>query len=241
MRGTWRALSTIMRKALGICLVILSAATSVFAQDDKRVEINLGGGATFPLSTYKDSFDTGGLFAAGATFWVTPMIGIQGEYNYDRMNGPSKTINVSPTPGGGGSNQLIESNQQINAGLFDVVARSQTHGAVNGYVLGGLGIYHRQVQLTSPAVGYTTICDPYWLICYPAAVSVDNILGSRSSTDFGINFGGGVTFGHEAKFYVEARYHYVYGPTVNPPAGIVTTTTTKLNAQFFPLIFGVRF
>ena len=79
----------------------------------------------------------------------------------------------------------------------------------NGYFLGGLGIYHRQLQLTSPAVGYTTFCDPYWLVCYPAAVSVDNILGSRSSTDFGINFGGGVTFGHEAKFYVEMRYTYV--------------------------------
>ena len=52
---------------------------------------------------------------------------------------------------------------------------------------------------------------------YPTAVSVDNILGDRSSNDFGIDFGGGVTFGHEAKFYVEMRYHYVWGPTITPP------------------------
>ena len=81
-----------------------------------------------------------------------------------------------------------------------------------------LGLYHRLIQLTSPAIGYTTFCDPYWYVCYPAAVSVDNILGDRSSNDFGIDFGGGVTFGHEAKFYVETRYHYVWGPTITPPA-----------------------
>ena len=60
-------------------------------------------------------------------------------------------------------------------------------------------------------------------MCYPVAVSVDNILGDRSSNDFGINIGGGVTFGGEAKFYIETRYHYVWGPTINarcePPGG----------------------
>ena len=89
-------------------------------------------------------------------------------------------------------------------------------------MLGGAGIYHRMIQLTSPAVGYTTFCDPFWYVCYPAAVSVDNILGDRSSNDFGIDFGGGMTFGHEAKFYVETRYHYVWGPTITgrvEPAG----------------------
>jgi hypothetical protein len=63
---------------------------------------------------------------------------------------------------------------------------------------------------------------------------VDNILGDRSSDDFGINFGGGLTIGHEAKFYVEARYHYVWGPTVE-------RSNASTNAQYFPLTFGVRF
>ena len=41
---------------------------------------------------------------------------------------------------------------------------------VGGYGLGGLGYYHRAVQLTSPAIGYATFCDPYWYVCYPALV-----------------------------------------------------------------------
>jgi len=43
-------------------------------------------------------------------------------------------------------------------------------------------------------------------------------LGER----FGVNFGGGITLGTEARFYIEARYHYVWGP-------------------YFPLTFGFRF
>ena len=72
----------------------------------------------------------------------------------------------------------------------------------------------------------------------PVAVSTDQIIGDRSSTDFGINFGGGITFGSAAKFYIEARYHYVWGPKITA-AGSSTDYST--NAQYFPLTFGVRF
>jgi hypothetical protein len=235
-----------MRRLMFVCLVTIGLAAPVLAQDYKPVEVNLGGGATFPVSDFKKDFNTGGNFDIGATFWITPTIGVQAQYTYTRMNGPEKTILVTPTPGGNvGSQQLIQSNQQIHAGVFDIVGRSHhTDSLVNGYFLGGLGIYHRQLQLTSPAVGFTTFCDPYWLVCYPAAVSVDNILGERSSNDFGINFGGGVTFGHEAKFYVEARYTYVWGPTVSVPANLpsgLAPSSTSTNMTYFPLIFGVKF
>jgi hypothetical protein len=228
-----------------VCLAAMAMAAPAFAQD-KPVEINIGGGAIFPLSNFKNDFNAGGEFQVGATFWARPNVGIEVDYNYARMNGPDKTIVVTPGPGTGpSSTQLIQSNHQMHAVVFDGVYRTHnTDQIVNYYGLAGLGYYHRIIQLTSPAVGYTTICDPYWLVCYPAAVSVDNILGSRSSNDFGINFGAGVEFGHEAKFFVEARYVYVWGPTVNPPGGIVaptTTSSTSTSVQYFPLMFGVRF
>ena len=138
---------------------------------------------------------------------------------------------------------MLESNQQIHAGVVDLVVRSHP-SAVGGYFVGGGGLYHRKVQITSPAVGYTTVCDPYWYVCYPAVTSVDQILGDRGSNDFGINVGGGVTFGTTAKFYVEARYTYVWGPTItasNVPAGVTVPSNLSTNASYFPIIFGVRF
>ena len=77
-------------------------------------------------------------------------------------------------------------------------------------------------------------------------MSTDKIVGTRSSNDFGINIGGGVTFGHNAKFYVESRYHYVWGPDftadkANLPADFNGRTSFTANAAYFPLTFGIRF
>jgi hypothetical protein len=230
-----------MRKLMVAAFWILVAAAPAAAQDEKPVDINIGFGWLFPEGDFKDSFDTGWSGSFGATFNLSPALGVQGEYMYARMDGPSRTILVSPAPGGITSPQLLESNHQMHGFLGNVVFKSPSSSAFGGYVLGGAGLYHRKVQITSPALGYTTFCDPFWYVCYPAVVSVDNIIGDRSSNDFGINFGGGVTFGREVKFYVEARYHYVWGPTINPPAGVSTTTDLSTNAQYFPLTFGVRF
>jgi hypothetical protein len=238
-----------MRKIVVALFGVLVTAGPVAAQTDKPVDINVGFGWTFPSTEgLKGDFNAGWHGTIGATFNLSPKIGILADYTYARMNGPSKTILVGSTPGGiATSSQLVESNHQMHIGTFDLVYKAMPHdSAIGGYVLGGLGIYHRIIQLTSPAIGYTTICDPYWLVCYPTAVSVDNILGDRSSNDFGINFGGGLTFGHEAKFYVESRYHYVWGPTINAatnlPAGVSNPCSggCSTNAAYFPLTFGVR-
>jgi opacity protein-like surface antigen len=214
-------------------LMTIIASAPALAQD-KPVEVNLGAGATFPISNLGDTFDTGWNGAIGVTFNINPNVGVQAEYMYHRMNGPERLFtNLEPTPGN--ETVLIESNHQMHTGTFNLVARS-SGGAVGGYVLVGPGIYHRIVQLTSPSVGFITVCDPYWLICYPAAVETDQILGDRSSTDFGVNFGGGITFGHDAKFYVEFRYHYVWGPEIER-----LDTSVSTNAQFLPLTFGFRF
>ena len=70
-------------------------------------------------------------------------------------------------------------------------------GGVRPYGLVGMGVYYRKVRLTSPGVGWVPgYCDPWWYVCYPGGwVETTNILGDRSSTDFGMSFGGGVNFG----------------------------------------------
>jgi hypothetical protein len=235
-----------MRKLFVAVFGLLLVAAPAAAQD-KPFDVNVGGGWTFPTADFKDDFNTGGHFGIGGTFYVKPTFGVNVEYMYHRMNGPERTITVYPTPNAaGGTAQLFQSNHQINSVTFNGVWRPHSSGMVGGYVIGGIGYYHRAIDITTPAVGYTTICDPYWLVCYPALVSTDKIVGTRSSNDFGINFGGGVTFGHNAKFYVESRYHYVWGPDftadkANLPADYNGRTSFTANAAYFPLTFGIRF
>ena len=235
-----------MRGVLAAAFVILIAGT-VFAQDKPTAGFNFGGGWAFPVSGVNDAFNTGWNGSLGLTYNITPKIGVLAEYMYDRLGGPERQITISqtPTPKADDPTALIESNHQMHAGTFNLVytpslAMNERSTPMGLYLLGGAGIYHRLIQLTSPSVGYASVCNPYWYVCYPTLVPVDRIIGDRSSNDFGIDFGAGLAFGSNAKFYVESRYHYVWGPKIRPDNPQNGVTEYSTNAGYFPLTFGVR-
>lgn len=231
-----------MKKVLfGALVATLIAATPARAQDDKLVHLNIGGGFTMPVSDVKDHFGTGGNFVIGVEITPKPTVGFQVEYGYNKLGGQDKTFSgvatpADPTP----VPILIESHHNMQYIDFNGVVRSHGDSPVKVYGLGGLGAYYRAVSLTTPSVGYTTICDPWWYVCYPALIPVDQIIGDRNSWDMGINIGGGLSFqlGDAAQFYVETRWHYIWGPSFDNP---VTGTTQKANGQYFPVTFGFRF
>lgn len=132
----------------------------------------------------------------------------------------------------------------MHYGDVNVLFHPNVASKAKPYVLAGLGVYYRPVQITTPAVGYTTICDPYWYVCFPTLEPVSEVTGTRSSTDFGMNFGGGVNYKltDSASIYFEVRYHYVWGPTIQPavtPAG--QTGKLSANGQYLPVTVGFRF
>ena len=169
-----------MRKIVLVFAVALLAMPARGFAQDKPVEVNFGGGVSFPVGNLADSFDTGWNGAIGVTFNVNPAVGVQAEYMYQRFGGPDRTFpNADP---GITDTILIESNHQLHAGTFNLVVRSTGGGGVGGYFLAGPGIYHRIIQLTTPSVGFATVCDPYWLICYPGR-GVDRRHRRRSFVD----------------------------------------------------------
>jgi len=229
-----------MKKLLfGAFLVTLVAAAPARAQGDGPVHFNIGGGFTVPVSDVSERFGTGGGFNIGLTFDPSPVFGIQVEYGFNRLAGQETQIPLSATPVAAAlTNGIIESHHNMQYIDFNGVFRA-SGGVVRPYGIGGFGMYYRSVSLTTPDVGFTTWCDPYWYVCYPTAVSVDRIIGDRSSWDPGFNFGGGISFalGDEAAFYVETRWHYMWGPEFTDGAG----ETVKANGQYFPVTFGFRF
>ncbi|HEY6359602.1 MAG TPA: outer membrane beta-barrel protein [Vicinamibacterales bacterium] len=235
-----------MKKLMfGAFLVTLVAAAPASAQGDGPVHFNIGGGFTVPVfddasraPDDEDPFGTGGGFNIGLTFEPTPVFGIQVEYAFNRLAGKDREIPLT-TPVGALTNGLIESHHNMQYIDFNGVFKMAGDALVKPYGIGGFGMYYRSVSLTSPDIGFTTWCDPYWYVCYPTAVEVDRILGDRSTWDPGINFGGGVTFalGDEAAFYVETRWHYMWGPEVTDFQG----QTRKVNGQYWPVTFGFRF
>jgi opacity protein-like surface antigen len=225
---------------------LLAFAAPALAQDIKPVEVNIGAGFTIPYSDSKHSFGTGGNFQFGATFNVTPTVGIQANYFYNRFGSKDFVATpcipgVYPPAGGVCSTIPFSVNSSMHDGDFSVILSSPHKEApVIPYGILGVGVYHNIVNLTTPSVGTGTVCDPWIYICYPTLVPIDVIIGERTATSFGMNFGGGVNVpvGYGAHFYAEVRYIHTWGPTITNP---VDGTTIKANGNYWPFVFGFKF
>ena len=226
---------------LMVCLVALSAAPIARAQD-KPVSVNLGAGYTFSLSDVREHLGDGYNINLGLTFNINEKFGIQAEYSFNGLGEKRVDLpTVNPPPG----ETLVRdvfADMSMQYGSFNAVFRPTSEGRARPFILAGFGVYYRPVKVTTPGAGYVPpYCDPWWYYCFPGAVvPVDYILADGSSTDIGIDFGGGVDFmlSDTASFYVEARYHYIWGPELKNAAGVAQG---KANGQFLPLTFGFRF
>jgi opacity protein-like surface antigen len=222
---------------------LLSA--SIAGAQDKKVEVSLGGGFTTPNSDVRDHLGNGYNFNLGVQVNVTPVIGIEGVYSYNGLGDKRISIPVSGTPGGDAVPTDFFGSMNMQYGVGNVVFQ-RPHGGIKPYGLVGMGVYYRPVKVTTPGVGFVPgYCDPWWYVCVPGGfVPVENIIGERSSTDFGMDFGGGVKFGF---IYAELRYHYIWGPTVQEGTpiqslpNVTVSADRKANGQFLATTFGIRF
>lgn len=230
-----------VKVAATLAVALLLAAAPVGAQE-KKVNFTIGGGWTITAGEVRDHLGDGYNFNIGLIFNLTETVGLQTEYSFNGLGEKRVQLPVSPTPVAGAVDQDFFAN--MNMQFFDVnlIFKPSVEGRTAPYALVGGGVYYRPVEVTTPSVGYVPgFCDPWWYVCYPGGfVPVEEVVGERSSTDFGMDFGGGVNIGlgESASMYVEARYHYIWGPEVTDPR---TQETRKANGQFFPITVGFRF
>ncbi len=193
------------------------------------VGFNIGAGASIPISDAGDRFRTGGAFQLGVTYYFTRRLGVQTEYLY---SGHDVQDNVL-------GSEDVDGYHSMQYGDLNVIYNVVPARPFGVYVLGGPGIYHRRVEITQFAgVGFVPYCDPWLFICYTTPVEIDQVLGVRSRTDFGLNAGVGISlslFGGPHRLYLEGRYHYMFGGSVD-----VAGESRKVDGQYIPIIFGLR-
>jgi len=228
------------RRLVVIAAALLAVAGPVSAQDSP-VSVNLGAGFTIPYSDLKDAFGTGANFQLGVNVRVSPMAKIQIEYGFNRLGSKDlKPGAASTLPAGVVTSIPLTANHTMHDADFNLLIGPplKDKAAVPYGIIGG-GIYHQIVNVTTPAVGLATVCDPWLYICYPTPVAVDKIVGERSNTSFGFNLGGGVSVRvtDTTKFYAEIRYIHTNGPSFTNAAG----TSVTANGNYFPFTFGFRF
>ena len=173
-----------------VLMAALIAAVPAAAQDERPIQLTIGGGWTGVYGAGADRVGSGGNFTIGALFKVSPIIALQGEYGWNGMSQKQLSLPVFAQPlaeSGVPTDFFADANMQY--GDFNVLVSPLTSGRTSPYFLTGLGVYYRPVTISTPALGYTSVCDPYWYVCYPAVVPVENVVGSRSSTSPFASFG----------------------------------------------------
>jgi opacity protein-like surface antigen len=227
-----------------VVLCVIGAAAGADAQP-RKVNFSFGAGYTAPNSEVRDHLGDGYNFNFGVQVNVTPVVGIEGVYSFNGLGDKQLSIPVSPTPvDGTGVPTDFFASMNMQYGVANLIVQ-RPDGGVRPYGLVGGGVYYRPIKVTTPGVGFVPgYCDPWWYVCYPGGfVPVENVIGERSSTDFGMDFGGGVNFG---AFFGEMRFHYIWGPTigeatVNPLVASSSLAGTKANGKFLATTFGIRF
>jgi len=227
-----------------LALFVAGLAADAQAQE-KKVLFSIGGGFTAPNSEVRDHLGDGYNFNIGLQVNLTPVVGIEGLYGFNGLGDKDLTFDVFPQPiESGGIPTTVSAGMNMQYGTVSLVFQ-QPDGNVRPYGLVGMGVYYRPVEVTTPGVGWVPgYCDPWWYVCYPGGwVETENVIGERSSTDFGMGFGGGLNFG---SFYAELRYHYIWGPEAAPlqptqPIAGVEVDSRNANGQFLITTFGFRF
>jgi opacity protein-like surface antigen len=232
----------IMRIASCVCIgaVLLALTPTIVSAQERRVHVNFGGGPTFNAGDLGDHFANGWGPAIGVTFdGPGRKMGFQFEYAY-------RWFDIKDEAPVLGDATRFSANHQTHQLAFNLVANLTPPGsAVRPYLIGGPGTYYRKVEITE-YVGNGVVCDPWYYVCgtYP----IEDVIGSRGGWDFGFNVGGGVGFGlgESSEFFVEMRYHHVWGPEINSatplPASVEGTSTGgSTNGSYYPLTFGFRF
>jgi opacity protein-like surface antigen len=233
-----------MRRAIALVFIAaLLAALPAAAQDpEKKVNFNVGGGYTFASGKVRDNLGDGFNFNAGVWINVLPIVILQAEYSFNGLGQKQVNLPVSSVPAGTAANSPFYLDMNMQFGDLNLVFRPKMSGKAQPYILAGVGIYYRPLKVTTPSVGYVPgFCDPWWFYCQPGGfVEIDKVVGSRSSTDMGMDVGGGVNYRltDSASMYFEVRYHYIWGPHIYDSAGKLYG---RANGQFLPITFGVRF
>jgi hypothetical protein len=210
------------RPALCIFAVLLAAAPGAFAQEYSPVRWYMMGGANPPLGNTGDILQTGYNLGFAVT-WREPghPIGVRLDLNYSSNNATRALLSQGSAATG----------LNITGGWADIWSASVNLEAQHlfssttyGYLIGGVGAYYTELQLTQYGYGY--VCDPWWGYCYYGTGNA--VVASNSTTRFGWNGGVGMAFRLQGPtLFIEARYTRI--------------ETSPQPLEFIPVTIGLRF
>ena len=205
-------------------LILLAVALSSICNAQLTEHLNLGGGAGFTVPTGRAgrSLDTGWNINLRGGVNVSHQLAADLDFTYSHSDLNRATLARFTEPNGSVSFWSLTFNP--------VVKFAPERSPVQPYITAGYGLYHRNLTLTRPTIVPTLVCDPFFGVCFPASVGVDQVVASNSTLKTGFNAGGGLDFRlgeRRTKLFAEARYHRMF-------------TTHGEDFTYVPVTFGLH-
>jgi opacity protein-like surface antigen len=197
--------------------------------------ITVGAIAVGPLSGSARQFTLGLGVDLGVTWNIGEQIGLRFDYVQAALGAkdtPQYPAVIPLDSDPRGRVAPTEVHPRMKFGTASVVFQAPVQ-KVRIYVTGGVGVYRRSVSLTVSTPGLVSVCNPWWFVCFPGPVTADRVSATRSTTNLGVNVGAGLAI---SRFFVETRYHYVWGQTFSTAGGPV-----RASGKFLPIVLGARF
>ncbi|HUQ93520.1 MAG TPA: outer membrane beta-barrel protein [Bryobacteraceae bacterium] len=191
------------------------------AQSTNRFNFHVGGGFTQPVQKAEGRVDLGWNAMVGGGVNFSPHTGIMAEFGFQNMDLTQRVLRAAGAPAG---------TTRVYSATLNPIIRFNPRGRFDSYAVGGGGFYRRTLEFTEPTIDVVTGFDPFYGVFFPVNVPSNIVLGSFSQNKGGLNIGAGVSFrvrgDSNAKFFAEARYHYIY--------------TTPVRTTLLPVTFGFR-
>ena len=210
-----------------------------------------GAGFTLPVGGTHNYLTTSYDFQVGGGRNFNKHLGVMIEFDRDNFGIQQSTLNYllnkvyNASPTNAGFSSLGGSNHTWSFTLDPVYTLSQPDAKIGGYLVAGVGYYHKVTDFTTPGTGEE--CSIYYG-CFE--YSANEIVDSYVSNSVGFNAGLGATYKFSRfageRFYVEGRYVLEDN---SPRPFNVSGTTAYYNAfpqnsrktTFIPITIGIRF
>jgi hypothetical protein len=200
------------------CYLTLCCLAALPGFSQPRFTGFVGAGPSVPVNPLGSHLDNGWDISAGGGI-TSNHLGLMLDFQYNNFGINSNTLSQVQAPGG---------TTRIWAFTLDPVVHLTQEGPVDVYVTGGGGIYHRNVEFTSPGVASTTFFSP-WFGFYPALVPTTQVLASYTTYHGGVDGGAGISYklgSTRAKVFAEARFNYMF--------------TRGVASSYVPVTIGLR-
>lgn len=208
---------------LVVCCGLVASASA--QSNSNHFTFNAGGGPGLGRDDVAAFVGNSGQVEAGAGFNLSRLFSVDAEYMYYSL-GFKESLKLAGLEGQKGHMQSIS--------LDGIVSVPKHLGKFGAYGIFGIGFYDRTVSVPRHPIQEGTEYQPAWL--WWDLTTQNNIPGgnynfqymsSNSKVAGGFNYGGGLTYRlnhlHNAKLYLEWRYHRAYqsdGKTIVMPVTV---------------------